>query len=200
VTPALLQQPGVWPEARGGRRHDHRTGSAERCDRTLCLRDKPSGGCNGEAACKRGSVGVGPKSGARWPSICAVYPEETDGPPIFLLDLAPSGVYRADAVTDAAGALLPHRFSLACESFTSKGERFHRRSLSVARPSGRPDLARASTLPGGAPTFLDTSANRRAATTRSPHHCSPERTGRAVQVRPGQTKSGADQAEQESSL
>jgi len=69
--------------------------------------------CNGEVACKRGSVGA-VDHGSRWPSICAVYPEETDGPPIFLLDLAPGGVYRADAVADAAGALLPHRFSLTC--------------------------------------------------------------------------------------
>ena len=28
--------------------------------------------------------------------------------------LAPGGVYRADRVTPAAGALLPHRFTLAC--------------------------------------------------------------------------------------
>lgn len=32
----------------------------------------------------------------------------------------------------------------------------HRRSLSVALPSGRPNLAHASTLPCGVPTFLDT--------------------------------------------
>ena len=32
----------------------------------------------------------------------------------------------------------------------------HRRSLSVALPLGRPNLAHASTLPCGVPTFLDT--------------------------------------------
>lgn len=57
-----------------------------------------------------------------------------------------------------------------------EGPTFHRRSLSVARPSGRPNLALASTLPSGAPTFLDMSANRDAATTRPPHHCGAEAT------------------------
>lgn len=51
----------------------------------------------------------------------------------------------------------------------------HRRSLSVARPSGRPNLALASTLPCGVPTFLD-SAARTAAVTRPPHHCAIECT------------------------
>ncbi len=36
------------------------------------------------------------------------------GSPCPLFDLAPGGVYRADRVTPAAGALLPHRFTLAC--------------------------------------------------------------------------------------
>jgi len=38
------------------------------------------------------------------------------------LGLAPGGVYRAGQVTLAAGALLPHRFTLAC------APRRHRRS------------------------------------------------------------------------
>ena len=37
-----------------------------------------------------------------------------DGPSIPLFDLAPGGVYRAGRVTPAAGALLPHRFTLTC--------------------------------------------------------------------------------------
>ncbi len=37
-----------------------------------------------------------------------------DGPSVPLFDLAPGGVYRADRVTPAAGALLPHRFTLTC--------------------------------------------------------------------------------------
>ena len=42
-------------------------------------------------------------------------PEGTpDGPSVPLFDLAPGGVYRAGRVTPAAGALLPHRFTLTC--------------------------------------------------------------------------------------
>jgi hypothetical protein len=37
-----------------------------------------------------------------------------DGPSVPRFDLAPGGVYRADRVTPAAGALLPHRFTLTC--------------------------------------------------------------------------------------
>src|SRR5918995_3773463 len=36
------------------------------------------------------------------------------GRPYLLLDLAPGGVCRAAQVTPDAGALLPHRFTLAC--------------------------------------------------------------------------------------
>ena len=43
-------------------------------------------------------------------------------------------------------------------------------SLCCTCPSGRPDLALASTLPCGVPTFLDGAA-RTAAVTRPPHHC-----------------------------
>jgi len=58
--------------------------------------------------------------GTGWPSIYAVYlgvvpvaGHRTSRPrPLF--DLAPGGVYRADRVTPAAGALLPHRFTLTC--------------------------------------------------------------------------------------
>ncbi len=64
--------------------------------------------------------------------------------------LAPGGVYQADQVTPAAGALLPHRFTLACA----------RRAVPSAVsslwhfPAGHPDWPLASTLPCGAPTFL----------------------------------------------
>jgi len=37
-----------------------------------------------------------------------------DGQSALHFNLAPGGVYRADRVTPAAGALLPHRFTLAC--------------------------------------------------------------------------------------
>src|SRR5215210_8679574 len=36
------------------------------------------------------------------------------GPAVPRFDLAPGGVYRAARVTPGAGALLPHRFTLAC--------------------------------------------------------------------------------------
>ena len=39
-----------------------------------------------------------------------------DGQSALRFNLAPGGVYRADRVTPAAGALLPHRFTLACVS------------------------------------------------------------------------------------
>jgi hypothetical protein len=65
------------------------------------------------------------------------------------LDLAPSGVCRAGQVTLVAGALLPHRFTLTCAL----------RPSAVCSlwhfPAGHPDWPLASTLPCGAPTFLD---------------------------------------------
>ena len=55
---------------------------------------------------------------AGWPSIYAAYLgmasfRAPGGPPISLFGLAPGGVYRAARVTPGAGALLPHRFTLA---------------------------------------------------------------------------------------
>jgi hypothetical protein len=47
------------------------------------------------------------------------------GRPCPLLGLAPGGVYRADDVAVAAGALLPHRFTLTCD-----------RSAEATRPIG----------------------------------------------------------------
>ena len=73
-----------------------------------------------ERACKPGSV-ARPKTGSRpsiWDDGCpppqAAYPGTLDGPPssIPLFGLAPGGVYQASPVTRAAGALLPHRFTL----------------------------------------------------------------------------------------
>ena len=55
-----------------------------------------------------------------------------------------------------------------------EGWTIHRRSLSVARPSGRPNLALASIQPCGVPTFLDGIARKRTAATRSPHHCAAD--------------------------
>src|SRR6185437_12275674 len=91
------------------------------------------------------------------------------GRPLF--GLAPGGVCRAVRVTPGAGALLPHRFTLTCAS--------PRRAAPSAVcslwhfPAGHPDWPLASTLPFGAPTFLDavTEAPRRGHPAGSP--CSP---------------------------
>jgi hypothetical protein len=85
--------------------------------------------------------------------------------PCSLLGLAPGGVYRADDVTVAAGALLPHRFTLTCDRLPGPSAV----SLCCTYPSGRPNLALASTLLCGVPTFLDDAA-RIAAVTRPPHY------------------------------
>src|SRR3954470_17388922 len=77
--------------------------------------------------------------------------------------LAPGGVCRAAPITRDAGALLPHRFTLTCA----------RRPSAVCSlwhfPAGHPDWPLASTLPCGAPTFLDAVRNAHAATTRPTH-------------------------------
>jgi len=66
--------------------------------------------------------------------------------------LAPGGVCRAIEVTPDAGALLPHRFTLTCARGPSA-------VCSLWHfPAGRPDWPLASTMPGGAPTFLSTVA------------------------------------------
>ena len=106
----------------------------------------------------------------RWPSICAAYPRGAPangrtGRPCPLLGLAPGGVCRAARVAPDAGALLPHRFTLTCGR--SPGPSAVCSLLHF--PSGRPDLALASTLPCGVPTFLDTVTECRAAATRPTH-------------------------------
>ncbi len=135
---------------------------------------------DGESACKRDPVTV--LAGGRWPSIYAVYPKvrrtsipghrpgprgaERTGRPYLLLDLAPGGVCRADRVTSDAGALLPHRFTLACAVAG------HRRfAFCCTGPSRRRDLALASTLPVGVPTFLDTVMPCRGHPADSPSGC-----------------------------
>src|SRR5207247_2498973 len=65
----------------------------------------------------------------------------------LLLGLAPGGVYRAGAVTRAAGELLPHRFTL---TVLAGGGLF---SVALCRGVA-PPWPLASTLPCGARTFL----------------------------------------------
>ena len=73
------------------------------------------------------------------------------GRPIPRFGLAPDGGCRADRVAPAAGALLPHPFTLTCAG--------RNRPSAVCSllpdPRGRPRLAHASIVPDGAPTFLD---------------------------------------------
>ena len=133
--------------------------------------------CGGEVAYKRDSVAR--KRAGDHPSLRPTRGRcfQRTGSSNPLLGLAPDGVYQASHVAVAAGALLPHRFSLACNVPTSEGWTIHRRSLSVARPSGRPNLALASIQPCGVPTFLDGIARKlTAAVTRPPHHCPRDAT------------------------
>lgn len=101
---------------------------------------------DGERACKRDPVHRA-LSGIRicgHPSVRStrgMAPERRPGRPFPLFDLAPGGGCRAAGVAPDAGALLPHRCTLACAVTR------HRRSLSVAlsdssrRPGSRQHLA-----------------------------------------------------------
>jgi len=66
-----------------------------------------------------------------------------------LSDLAPDGVYRATRVTPGAGALLPHRFTLACASRLAIGG-----SSLWHFPASHLDWVLPSTAPCGVRTFL----------------------------------------------
>ena len=79
---------------------------------------------------------------------------------LSLLDLAPGGVYLAAPVARSAGALLPHRFTLAGEPAVCS--LWH-------SPTSRLDWPLASTLPCGVPTFLDP-PQRTAAIRPAPRH------------------------------
>jgi len=74
-------------------------------------------------------------------------------------DLAPGGGCRAADVAAGAGALLPHRFTLACATRRT-GKPSAVCSL-LPWSTGRPVLALTSTLLCGAPTFLDAVERRR---------------------------------------
>ena len=100
----------------------------------------------------------------------ATYPERIGRAALFLLGLAPDGVYLAVPVTRHAGGLLPHRFTLACitDRFRSAGEGLPSPNVSpVGRhapsavcsllhcPSGCPAWVLPSVMPCGVRTFLD---------------------------------------------
>lgn len=96
------------------------------------------------------------------------------GRPTF--DLAPGGVYIAARVTPGAGALLPHRCTLACNGPSPDCPSAV--CFLLHFPSSHLDWPLASTLPCGVPTFLDR-VERPAATTR-PTHRQGKSSGRRV--------------------
>ena len=103
----------------------------------------------GEPACRRDSVRPCGRGGH--PSVRPTWGVGRAALPT--LGLAPGGVCRAVRVAPGAGALLPHRFTLAC-ALRSPGPPSAVCSL-LHFPAGHPDWPLASTLPCGAPTFLD---------------------------------------------
>ena len=99
-----------------------------------------------------GVLSTGPLRGSGWVAIhlCGP-PGDVDRAGRPTLGLAPSGGCRAARVTPDAGALLPHRFTLACAA--SPG---HRRSaLCCPIRQVTPSWLSPAPLPCGAPTFLD---------------------------------------------
>jgi len=152
-----LQVPATSRVCRGARMGRERLQDGDRRRRTstsVIAGQMPSPretrGGDGESACRRGSV----HPLRDWVAIHLCGPPgdiDRAGRPTF--GLAPSGVCRATRVTPGAGALLPHRFTLTCAS--------PRRAPPSAVcslwhfPAGHPDWPLTSTLPCGAPTFLD---------------------------------------------
>ena len=78
------------------------------------------------------------------------------GPPAPCLALLRVGFTSRQVALDA-GALLPHHFTLAC---ALGGPNAIGGLFSVALSCGSPRLTHVSTLPYGAPTFLDASPRR----------------------------------------
>jgi hypothetical protein len=130
--------------------------------RACVMASRPVGGILSSASrrlCDHPSVR--PTSGLPLPR------ERRTGRPYPTFGLAPGGVCRATRVTPGAGALLPHRFTLACARRTGPSA-----VCSLWHfPAGRPDWPLASTLPCGVPTFLSPVARGpRTAVTRPTHH------------------------------
>ena len=155
VLPPPSRTSGAGP---GGRRSARRSRvtPVSRAGRRLLNALLVTGMC-GESACRRGSVHRARMSGPGWVAIHLCGPPGDVGRvtrPTF--GLAPGGVCRAARVAPGAGALLPHRFTLACAR-----SRMPSAVCSLWHfPAGRPDWPLASTLPYGAPTFLGEHAQR----------------------------------------
>jgi len=101
-----------------------------------------------------GVLSTGPLRESGWVTIhlCGLPGSVSGRAALSLFGLAPDGVCLAGQVTPAAGALLPHRFTLTCARSQGAGP------SAVCSlwhfPAGRPDWPLASILPCGAPTFL----------------------------------------------
>src|SRR2546423_10901303 len=106
-----------------------------------------------------GVLSTGPLPGSGWVAIhlCGL-PGDIARASRPSFGLAPGGVCRAPRVTPGAGALLPHRFPLTCARPRRTGCGPSAVCFLWHCPAGRPDWPLASTLPCGAPTFLDTVA------------------------------------------
>jgi hypothetical protein len=103
----------------------------------------------------RRGLGDHPSVRPTWGLPTCVAASGRTGRPCPTLGLAPSGVYRAGPVTRAAGALLPHRFTLTC-AVLARGPGPPSAVCSLWHfPADRPDWPLASTLPCGVPTFLE---------------------------------------------
>jgi len=132
-------------------------------------REFPSGGAtglrcgDGELACRRGSVCPVPlRSPGGWPSICAVYLGTSTGPVVPRLTLLRVGV----AEPPGSPPTLVRSYRTLSPLPVPEG---HRRSaLCCPEPTGHPVLALTSTLPYGAPTFLDVVKPRRGHQASSP--------------------------------
>ena len=101
----------------------------------------PLGVGDGEPTCRRGSVHRS-LAGSGWVTIhlCGQPGRIGGRTTLSLFGLAPDGVCRAGRVTPAAGALLPHRFTLPC-AFRPEGLRAIGGLFSVALSCGSPRLA-----------------------------------------------------------
>src|SRR5437870_7243988 len=98
------------------------------------------------------------------PSVRRTWEIDRASPPTF--GLAPGGVCRAARVAPGAGALLPHRFTLACAD-RSPGPP-SAVSFLLHFPAGHPDWPLASTLALRSPD-LPRQGRRPAAATRPAH-------------------------------
>ena len=105
-----------------------------------------------------GVLSTGPLRESGWVTIhlCGLPGSVSGRAALSLFGLAPDGVCLAGQVTLAAGALLPHRFTLTCARSQGAGP------SAVCSlwhfPAGHPDWLQASILSYGAPTFLSTDA------------------------------------------